>query len=236
VRAYEGYKIAYFYLIAIVTFFLIGSIALFNQELEGIYTIYIEHIGLVAVTAEVLLIGMVLGYQFALVYREKEEHLALVEHSLQIAHYDSLTGLPNRYALDIALEELPENGTLTFLDMDNLKLYNDEYGHQKGDEMLQMFAEIMPLELGCCGILHRMGGDEFAVTSDNVDCTEEIQNAISKTIDYMRQNGFSKAGVSHGLASRMETSDISDLKALADKRMYRHKRRNTEVTDTTPRA
>jgi diguanylate cyclase (GGDEF)-like protein len=224
VRAYEGYKVAYFYLVAIGAFFLIGSVAISSQDLEGIYTIYVEHIGLVAVTAEVLLIGLVLGYQFASVYREKEQHLALVEHSLQIAHHDSLTGLPNRYALDIALEKMPKAGMLTLLDMDNLKLYNDEYGHQRGDEMLKMFSDVMSAKLGNCGVLHRMGGDEFAVTSDSVHYTESIKHAITETIDFMCQNGFEKAGISYGSAKMTESSSIVELKELADERMYRHKR------------
>ena len=226
VRAFEGYKIAYFYLVAIATFFVIGSIAISSKDLEGVYTIYIEHIGLLAVTVEVLLIGLVLGYQFAEVYREKERNLVLVQHSLQIAHHDALTGLPNRYALNISMEKLPENGMLTLLDMDNLKLYNDTFGHLKGDEMLQMFARILSEKLGNLGVLHRMGGDEFAITSNSISYAENIREVISETISYMRQNGFEKAGVSHGSANMVESININELRVLADKRMYHQKRTN----------
>ncbi|MDO8826623.1 diguanylate cyclase domain-containing protein [Methylophaga sp.] len=226
VRAFEGYKIAYFYLVAIAAFFMIGSYAISSKDLVGIYTIYIEHIGLLAVTVEVLLIGLVLGYQFAEIYREKENNLALIQHSLQIAHHDALTGLPNRYALDLTLEKLPSNGMITLLDMDNLKVYNDTYGHQKGDEMLQMFANILSTKLGKLGVLHRMGGDEFAITSESLAYAEKIKQVIAETIDYMQQNGFEKAGVSYGSAYMMETLNIEDLRMLADERMYQHKRRN----------
>jgi len=226
VRAFEGYKIAYFYLVAIAAFFVIGSIAISSKDLDGVYTIYIEHIGLLAVTVEVLLIGLVLGYQFAEVYREKEHNLVLVQQSLQIAHHDALTGLPNRYALDISMENLPANGMLTLLDMDNLKLYNDTYGHQKGDEMLQMFARVLSEKLGNLGVLHRMGGDEFAITSDSITYAENIREVISATIQYMRQNGFEKAGVSHGSANMVETININELRILADERMYHQKRTN----------
>jgi len=226
VRAFEGYKIAYFYLVAIAAFFVIGSIAISSKDLDGVYTIYIEHIGLLAVTVEVLLIGLVLGYQFAEVYREKEHNLVLVQQSLQIAHHDALTGLPNRYALDISMEELPADGMLTLLDMDNLKLYNDTYGHQKGDEMLQMFARVLSAKLGDLGVLHRMGGDEFAITSDSITYAENIREVISQTIQYMRQNGFEKAGVSHGSANMVETININELRILADERMYHQKRTN----------
>lgn len=228
VRAYEGYKIAYFYLVAIAAFFIIGSIAISSKDLEGVYTLYVEHIGLLAVTVEVLLIGLVLGYQFAEVYREKEHNLALVQHSLKIAHHDALTGLPNRYALDLAMEKLTKNGMITLLDMDNLKLYNDTYGHLKGDEMLQMFAGTLSHKLGTLGVLHRMGGDEFAIISDSPGSADNIQQVISATISYMRQSGFEKAGVSYGSAFMKEVSSAADLRVLADKRMYEHKRSNGE--------
>jgi diguanylate cyclase (GGDEF)-like protein len=228
VRAFEGYKIAYFYLVAIAAFFVIGSIAISSKDLVGVYTIYIEHIGLLAVTVEVLLIGLVLGYQFAEIYKEKENNLSLIQHSLQIAHHDALTGLPNRYALDLTLEKLPSNGMITLLDMDNLKTYNDTYGHHKGDEMLQMFATILSSKLDTLGILHRMGGDEFAITSESFDYAEKIKQVIAETIDYMQKNGFEKAGVSYGSANMIETLNVDDLRMLADQRMYQHKRRNND--------
>lgn len=229
VRAYEGYKIAYFYLVAVAAFFIIGSIAISSKDMEGVFTIYIEHIGLLAVTVEVLLLGLVLGYQFAEVYREKEHNLALVRHSLQIAHHDALTGLPNRYALDLALEKLPQSGMITLLDMDNLKLYNDTYGHDKGDEMLQMFASTLSAKLGETGILHRMGGDEFAIVSPRQEKAEAIQQAITDTINDMRQRGFDKADVSYGSAIVKETLNHHALRILADKRMYQHKSRHNKL-------
>lgn len=226
VRAYEGYKIAYFYLVAIAAFFIIGSIAISSKDLDGVYTIYIEHLGLLAVTVEVLMIGLVLGYQFAQVYREKEHNLALVQHSLQIAHHDALTGLPNRYAMDLALEKLQRNGMITLLDMDNLKLYNDTYGHLKGDEMLQLFGSTLSSKLGKLGVLYRMGGDEFAIISDSLTSAENIQQVISDTISHLRQNGFEKAGVSYGTAYMIEAMSIDELRVLADTRMYQYKRSN----------
>ena len=223
-RAYEGYKIAYFYLVAIFTFFVIGSIAISSSDLDGIYTIYVEHIGLLAVTAEVLLIGLVLGYQFALIYREKEYNLRMVEHSLQMAHHDSLTGLPNRYALDMALLKLDKNSMVILLDMDNLKMCNDLFGHQKGDELLQMFARVMSSKVGGYGVLHRMGGDEFVITSVDADFADNIKNAITETIQYMQNNGFENAGVSFGLSFMHEANNIEELISIADNRMYQHKR------------
>ncbi|GHG71508.1 hypothetical protein GCM10010919_22870 [Alishewanella longhuensis] len=226
VRAFEGYKIAYFYLVAIVAFFVIGSFAISSKDLDGIYTVYVEHIGLLAVTVEVLLIGLVLGYQFAEVYREKEASLALLKQSLQIAHHDALTGLPNRYALELELQKLSASGSLTMLDMDNLKLYNDTYGHHKGDELLKMFARTLAAKLGSLGILHRIGGDEFAIVCDGDGRLDSLSPLISEAIDTLQKSGFEKAGVSYGSACKSEVVTLSELRILADERMYQHKRRN----------
>jgi diguanylate cyclase len=223
-RAYQRYTIAYYYLVAVLAFFVIGSIAIFSSDLAGIYTIYVEHIGLVAVAVEVLLIGLVLGYQFASVYREKETNLALLRQSLQIARYDALTGLPNRYALDEALSTLPAGGMLMLLDIDHLKWYNDTYGHQKGDELLQLFAKILAEKINGYGVLHRMGGDEFAVTIANISNAKLIEDAVSFTVDCMHQQGFENSGVSYGAANMLEAQDISTLNKMADERMYQHKR------------
>lgn len=65
-------------------------------------------LGLLAVTVVVLLTGLVLGYQFAEVYREKEHSLALVEHSLKITHHNALTSLPNRDALETCIRKIAE--------------------------------------------------------------------------------------------------------------------------------
>lgn len=222
-RAREGSEIARMYLFAIIAFVVIGSFAISASTLDGIYTIYIEHIGLLSVTVEVLLIGLVLGYQFAELHREQDRNVVLLQHSLKIAHSDALTGLPNRYALDIAMEELPGAGTLTFIDMDNLKLYNDHYGHKKGDELLQTFGEVLAIELHGVGTLHRIGGDEFAITSHYADANK-IQEYIENTVEILRQKGFASTGASYGSVFRREAQTTDALKEMADARMYHHKR------------
>lgn len=222
-RALEGSAIARMYLFAIIAFGTIGSFTILSNNLDGVYTIYIEHLGLLAVTVEVLLIGLVLGYQFADLHREKDHNLKLLQHSLKIAHSDALTGLPNRYALDEALARLPPDGALTFIDMDNLKLYNDHYGHSKGDELLRGFGEAMMAQLHGIGVLHRIGGDEFAITSEYID-SDMVKHHIENAIEVLHQQGFTSAGASHGTVLMYEANNISELKEMADTRMYQNKR------------
>lgn len=72
-RARQGLVTAKLYLVAIVSFFIIGGIAITQTRLAGIYTYNVEHIGLFAVAAEVILLALVLSYQFAQLQRDKEK-------------------------------------------------------------------------------------------------------------------------------------------------------------------
>jgi diguanylate cyclase (GGDEF)-like protein len=88
----------------------------------------------------------------------------------QLATEDDLTGLKNRryiweFSRQIIEYAKKENGRVTLLvfDVDDLKKYNDTYGHQAGDEILKQAAVLMQR---CCrshDVVGRIGGDEFAV-------------------------------------------------------------------------
>lgn len=223
VCSYRGNRTARMYLVAIVAFFAIGAYAITNSGLEGIYTIYIEHIGLLAVTVEMVLLALVLARQFAQLHYEKEYALNQSEHNLQIAYTDALTGLPNRYALDKELEHLPQSGLLVFVDMDGLKFYNDNFGHKRGDELLCAFASAMRSELMKYGVLHRIGGDEFAITFPSGDLTS-IETKLHAAMQAVHAQGFDFSGISYGIAMVSESADRNVLKHLADTRMYEHKR------------
>jgi signal transduction histidine kinase/CheY-like chemotaxis protein len=81
VRAREGSTTARFYLAAISVFFVLGAAAVSLSELDGVYALRIEHLGLCAVTVEVLLLALVLTYQFARLQSEKESALLLQKQS-----------------------------------------------------------------------------------------------------------------------------------------------------------
>jgi GGDEF domain-containing protein len=74
------------------------------------------------VTIEVLMLAIVLSYQFGQLQKEKDEALRLAETSLHLASTDALTHLPNRYAFEQASGALPSAAGLTFIDLDGLKL------------------------------------------------------------------------------------------------------------------
>ena len=83
------------------------------------------------------------------------------------AHYDMLTGLPNRTLFDIRLDQELHNTesefAVLFLDLDNFKDTNDTYGHDAGDVLLSEIAFRITGVLSLNDTIARMGGDEFAV-------------------------------------------------------------------------
>jgi diguanylate cyclase (GGDEF)-like protein len=235
VRMREGSASARLYLYAILAFFVLGMATITASSLEGIYTLYIEHMGLLSVSIEVVLLSLVLAHQFAELYRDKESALLSLGYSMQIARTDALTGLPNRLVLDSNLAKLPSRGSLTFIDMDGLKFYNDQYGHERGDALLRAFAKYVSSRLAedsdAHAIAYRLGGDEFAITCESGDLIL-IERAIANAVADMRQEGFDLAGASFGSVHVYENPTRNQLKQIADARMYRDKvRRKSEAAE-----
>ncbi len=81
VRAREGNVSARLYLVAIVIFFALGATSISLSEMDGIQTLYVEHLGLVAVTVEGLLLALVLAWQVTQLQRAKESALLLQRQS-----------------------------------------------------------------------------------------------------------------------------------------------------------
>jgi diguanylate cyclase (GGDEF)-like protein/PAS domain S-box-containing protein len=94
---------------------------------------------------------------------------------LQLARFDSLTGLANRHLfreeLDRALRRAGGSGrgfALLFIDLDRFKLVNDTLGHAAGDDLLQVMAARLAQLLRDADRLARLGGDEFVVLFDGL--------------------------------------------------------------------
>ncbi len=223
VRAREGNPTARIYLFAIGAFVAIGIPAILLSGAAGVYTYYVEHLGLLAVTAEAMLLSFVLAQQFSMLHKEKEQALAQAMHNLRAASTDTLTGLPNRFALQHELRQLPGAGSLTFIDLDGLKYYNDSYGHERGDELLCGFGRELRHRLPTLAQLHRLGGDEFAITHPLGD-VRAVEEALESAVSELRRAGFELAGASHGSVCVSENPSKENLMNLADERMYQHKR------------
>ena len=221
VRTRQGSSSARLYLVAIAALFVIGGIAISLTKIDASY-FFVEHLGLVAVAAEAILLALVLAHQIAVADSERSMALDRADHHARIALLDALTGLSNRYALERDLVELPNQGSLTFIDLDSLKRYNDEFGHARGDELLCEFARHLTAALDARGTAYRLAGDEFAVTCPSGD-TPFVSEAIAAAIRALKTQGFKFAGASHGTVQRNETESLERLKQVADQRMYEQK-------------
>lgn len=83
-----------------------------------------------------------------------------------LANRDSLTGLYARHYLDEEIKERQTKdfcGTLVVVDIDQFKMVNDTYGHQKGDKILKQVSEIVKSSIRHGDIAARWGGEELAV-------------------------------------------------------------------------
>lgn len=111
-----------------------------------------------------------------------------------LAHYDSLTGLPNRTLLADRMRMAIGNATrfshrlaLLFMDLDRFKLVNDSLGHEIGDKLLKIVAERMQSTVRLIDTVSRMGGDEFVVLLPQIETLEDAARVSEKLIAAVSQ-------------------------------------------------
>jgi diguanylate cyclase (GGDEF)-like protein len=152
------------------------------------------------------------------------------------ANSDELTGLPNRRGWRTVLEleearyaEGAGHGSVIVIDLDRLKVVNDEQGHVAGDEHLQLAAMTLDAALRDTDFVARLGGDEFGVLVAGPTTTEETQHLIRRI-----RSAFAAAGVgaSIGYATYTPEGGLHRTWWRADREMYLEKRRHhREVLD-----
>jgi diguanylate cyclase (GGDEF)-like protein len=105
----------------------------------------------------------------------------------QQAHFDALTGLPNRLSLldrmnhSIKLSERSGRSfAVSFIDLDDFKLINDSLGHMAGDQMIEIVASRLQHCIRAGDTVARMGGDEFVLISAPFDCQETAATAMTR--------------------------------------------------------
>ena len=165
---------------------------------------------------------------------------AAKEHELQlehIAHYDTLTNLPNRSLLADRLAQSMAQSlrrgkklAVVFLDLDGFKLVNDKHGHEAGDQLLMTVSARMKQALREGDTLARIGGDEFvAVLVDMSDATECLP-ILRRLLDAAAQpmpfgDGLVQVSASLGVTfyPQFDEIDADQLQRQADQAMYQAK-------------
>jgi diguanylate cyclase (GGDEF)-like protein/PAS domain S-box-containing protein len=181
--------------------------------------------------------------EFVTVMRDITERKILEKRLSTLSLTDGLTGLSNRRAFDEALDREwtrtwreGSQISLLLLDIDHFKEFNDQYGHQVGDDCLRAVAASLEGAVGATDILARYGGEEIAVilpstdTAGAVEVAEKMRSAIEalRLTHEGRPEGGGHVTASIGAATALarQGGTISSPKSLllaADTAMYKAK-------------
>jgi diguanylate cyclase (GGDEF)-like protein/PAS domain S-box-containing protein len=170
-----------------------------------------------------------------------EQQLADAIMQLQeLSFIDSLTQVANRRSFDEKLQQLwlthRREGlelSLLLLDIDSFKQYNDNYGHQQGDEALRQVAKLTSRSVKRgSDLVARYGGEEFAIllpNTSNEGAKLVAENVLKNMMEAQIPHEYSEAGeyisVSIGVATVVPQQgvDYGELVRIADLQLYRAK-------------
>lgn len=172
---------------------------------------------------------------------EKEKNSVSIQKEIeryqmqQILLIDELTQVYNRTALRSALQRMEEDtaeNTFAFamIDIDNFKMLNDNSGHEKGDECLRKFGDLL-IKNCIDSEPFRYGGDEFCIifknktTKEILDTCKQIQKDLKENVE----NHSELLTVSIGIARYTEQMSIKQLLRNADLAMYHAKKYKSSI-------
>jgi len=178
------------------------------------------------------------GDRVVLLFEDITERVRAEERINFMAHYDALTGLPNRgyFAEQVTAdlerrqrEETTEMAMLMIVDIDDFKHVNDTAGHLVGDRLLVEAAERLSRALGLNSLVARLGGDEFIVyrggdvsAETAVGDPEAILSAFKAPFSIMGESLYSNVSV--GIVTTTNAADELDgLMTKADLALYKAK-------------
>ncbi len=163
----------------------------------------------------------------------------------QLAHFDTVTKLPNRYFFNDRLHAMigqsacsQNHAAVMFLDVDNFKVINDTLGHHVGDKVLQLVAQRLSETLRVGDTISRVGGDEFAIIAYGLEGSEQASVVARKCIDSLAtpiviEGHEIYATVSIGISIYPDdAADAHEILKNADTAMYyaKNKGKNTYQT------
>lgn len=173
---------------------------------------------------------------------DKTKALEKSENELYyVAHHDQLTGLPNRRTFYQEVEKYLDQAAypfvILFIDLNDFKQINDQFGHKTGDDLLVVIAKrfltlqgLMPIQF------FRLAGDEFVaifeVTTKHTyeDMRKVLEQTINKSIDVSDKPLTITASIGAGFAPE-DGDSLDQLLQKADHRMYHAKKKHREERD-----
>ncbi len=184
---------------------------------------------------EYTLCGLVYPLRNAIMYQQ----------ALHDAHKDALTGVNNRSTLEENLnrevklaQRYVRSLSMIILDIDNFKQFNDNYGHDVGDQVLKATVERAVSCMRSTDVIFRYGGEEFVILLSNTDIEgaaflgERIRDSVEK-ISIPHENKTLRITISLGVAELKSNEMNAKFFSRADKALYRAKNagKNQVCTD-----
>jgi diguanylate cyclase (GGDEF)-like protein len=161
----------------------------------------------------------------------------------RMAHYDALTGLPNRSRFYAHLtkqlagaQRAGDEYAVLSIDLDQFKEVNDSRGHATGDKLLQMVAERLRKGLKTADVVSRFGGDEFQVLLKIGASSTDVPAIANRIVEILSQpyaieNDLINIGASIGIAfAPRDASTADEILRCADMALYAAKASGRGVT------
>lgn len=154
----------------------------------------------------------------------------IMNHEKQLARIDNLTGAINRrfyyYLTQMEIDRCQRDShplTIVYIDLDNFKTVNDQFGHHMGDQVLCTVVSSIKKNLRKTDVVARIGGDEFALLLPKTDY-ESAYIVLSKVqyslLEAMRINNWSVTFSIGVLTCKTMSYTIETLLKMADDLMY----------------
>jgi len=251
VIAFNGFKIGLgyiaFYLIIVVSMAYLNIGVWEDGDWTELSVIRLL-IGLLVFTALATMLDIANNHLNIRIEKQRRKEDVYLSKLKMLSTVDSLTSLYNRHyfneVVEQKVEELKDSDLyLTFfiLDIDHFKLYNDHFGHQKGDEALQKIASEVSLYMKRQNdLVFRLGGEEFAglLVSDSPQEISQWLSQLTKKVKDLKIAHSPEAPEKYlTISLGIFSSKVSDLSAInclykiADKALYKakHQGRNQSV-------
>lgn len=178
--------------------------------------------------------------------RIKQKNQGLLSELNNLYVHDSLTGLYNRRGFDTKSEEFysrakkeKKNLVILAIDMDNLKVVNDRFGHMNGDLALKTIGSAMRAISKNEDICARVGGDEYNIVGLGYS-EEEVRNIADKFEQYLDEFNLAsdlpylvKASVGYSIIEAGQECSLEDCINRADDSLYENKRKRKENKQDT---
>ncbi|MDF1882280.1 GGDEF domain-containing protein [Sulfurimonas sp. MAG313] len=210
---------------------LVGSVLTCSSVMSLIpYSKWNYHALDIGMSIDAILLSLALADKLKIAYQEKEQ-------AQKDSKTDVLTGLLNRRAYDEVSQHLinvykryHQATSIILLDLDNFKSFNDSYGHDIGDKVLQHFSDILKDLISQEDYAFRLGGDEFLLILPQINKEQALQLALrlkkELTINTIRYQGKElNIGTSFGISQfQEEDTSIKNVEKRADIDLYMQKK------------